>query len=59
MSEVFECKHTVCDENANTIHKHTRDPETYIFAIGLVSAVLCHHIEAAAEYEECMKQSIE
>lgn len=59
MSEVFECKYTICYENANTIDKHTGDPESYIFTIWLMRAILCHHIEATAEDEEGMKQGIE
>ena len=56
---MFECKNTICYENANTIDKHTSYPESNVFTIWLMGTVLSHDVEAAAEDEECMKKSIE
>jgi hypothetical protein len=48
----------VCHKNANTINKHSANPESNIFAIRLMRTFLRQNIEGAIENKGCVRQGI-
>lgn len=54
-----DSKFEVGNENADTIHGHASDPESYVFTVRLHSAWLAQAVQNNEEYNDCMPQRIE